>query len=254
MAEDPRSTRELYDQSAAGWTRKQPSSVSDFTARPAVLALCQPIAGKRVLDLGCGEGYCARQLRAAGAGRVLGVDISSSMIESAVQQELREPLGIEYAQADAGELVELAGAEFDVVLAMFLFNYLTTERMTACMLEVMRLLAPGGRFVFAVPHPALPWMRRAEPPFYFDVRERRYFEARNARFAGKIWKRDGAQLDVQLVHKTVEDYFTSLREAGFERMPLLRELRVTPEISAVDPEFFAPPTEVPLHLAFAIER
>ena len=48
--------RTLYDRTAAGWARHQPSSLSDYTARPQVMALCEPVAGKQVLDLGRSHG------------------------------------------------------------------------------------------------------------------------------------------------------------------------------------------------------
>jgi len=254
MAEDPRTPRELYDHNVSAWARHEPSSVSDFTARPAVLELCQPYAGLRVLDLGCGEGYCARILRQNGASEVFGIDVSSGMIEAARREEQRAPLGIRYETGDATRLSDVADASFDLVLAMFLFNYLTTSALLACMTEVVRVLRPGGRFVFAVPHPALPWLRPATPPFYFAVPSHDYFETRNQRFAGKIWKRDGTPLEVQLVHKTVEDYFSALGMAGFRTLPRLCELRVTPEILRIDPVFFAPLVGTPLHMALAIER
>jgi SAM-dependent methyltransferase len=248
------SAEELYDRSAAAWARREPSSVSDFTARPAVIELCRPFAGLRVLDLGCGEGYCSRILRQSGAGEVFGIDVSSRMIDAARREEERAPLGIRYAVGDACNLAEVAAGSFDVVLAMFLFNYLNVSALTTCMRELVRVLKPGGRFVFAVPHPSLPWLLPARPPFYFDVQGQDYFGARDQLFAGKIWKRDGTPLDVQLVHKTLEDYFGALRVAGFSRLPQLLELRVTPEISAIDPTFFAPLLGMPLHLAVAIER
>jgi SAM-dependent methyltransferase len=252
-AQEP-SAEELYDRSAAAWARRAPSSVSDFTARPAVIELCRPYAGLTVLDLGCGEGYCSRILRQNGAGEVLGIDVSSRMIDAARREEERAPLGIRYAVGDASNLSELAAGSVNVVLAMFLFNYLNTSASAACMREVFRVLEPGGRFVFAVPHPALPWLLPARPPFYFDVQGQDYFGARDQLFAGKIWKRDGTALEVQLVHKTLEDYFAALRGAGFSSLPQLLELRVTPEILAVDPTFFAPLLGMPLHLAFAIQR
>lgn len=254
MTQDARAPRELYDATAGGWTRREPASVSDFTARPAVLAMCEPVAGRRVLDLGCGEGYCARLLRQRGAGRVLGIDISSAMIEEARRAEREQPLGIEYQQGDAGDLAQQLDASFDVVLAMFLFNYLTAAQTRACMQQVARVLAPGGRFVFAVPHPALPWLRPKGEPFYFEMSDSRYFAARDMRFPGRIFKRDGTSLDVQLVHKTIEDYFTALHDAGFDALPRLTELRVTPEILALDPQFFGPLQEVPLHLALVVRR
>jgi SAM-dependent methyltransferase len=251
---DPRSARELYDQNVTDWARNEPSSLSDYTARPAVLDMCLPWTEARVLDLGCGEGYCARILRRGGSGEVLGIDVSGGMIDAARREEARAPLGIHYEQGDATDLARLPDGVFDRVLAMFLFNYLNTDETRACMREVLRVLRPGGSFVFAVPHPSLPWLREPEPPFYFEAGGEGYFATRNQRFAGKIWKRDGSHLEVQLVHKTVEDYFEALQQAGFGRMPTLRELRVTPEILSMDPAFFGPLGDTPLHLALAIER
>jgi len=254
MTADPRSTRDLYDASASAWTRNTPSSLSDFTARPFVLKLCEPYGGARVLDLGCGEGYCARQLRRAGAGEVLGIDLSSGMIDSALAEERERPLGISYRQGDALDLSAIETEHFDLVVAVFLFNYLSSDAMTTSMREIFRVLKPGGKFVFSVPHPAYPYMRAPLPPFYFDLGGASYFAARNTRFAGKIWRRDGSALDVQVVHKTLEDYFRALELAGFSRLPELRELSVTETIMAVDPAFFGPLLGLPLHLALAIVR
>jgi SAM-dependent methyltransferase len=247
-------SHELYDATAAKWVRREPTSLSDFTGRPRTLELCEPVEGRRVLDLGCGEGYCARRLARLGAAEVLGIDNSVQMIAAARSEEAREPLGIRYEVGDATELAGVADGAFDVVLAMFLFNYLDVAATHRCMAEVARALRPGGRFVFAVPHPALPFVREDEPPFYFAVDRGGYFSNRDRRFPGKIWKRDGTALDVQLVHKTFEDYFTALGAAGFRALPTLIELGVTPEIEAIDPAFFGPLADVPLHAAFAIER
>ena len=45
----PTDPRTLYDETAARWARHRPSSLSDYTARPQVMALCEPVAGKHVL-------------------------------------------------------------------------------------------------------------------------------------------------------------------------------------------------------------
>lgn len=73
-------------------------------------------------------------------------------------------------------------------------------------------------------------------------------------FSGRIWRRNGTPLDLQLRHKTLEDYFQALQVAGFQCLPVVRELHVTPEILAVDPAFFGPALDVPLHLAMALTR
>jgi len=245
--------RTLYDQTASGWSRRLPMSLSDFTARPRVIALCQPIAGKRVLDLGCGEGYCSRELRRLGAGEVVGLDVSERMIELARQAEAAQPLGIHYDVADAAQ-ADLGTGHFDLVVAVFLFNYLSVAEMHRTMANVHRALAPNGRFVFAVPHPAFAFMRQPAPPFYFDVGSAGYFSARDERFPGQIWKRDGSSLDVQLVHKTLEDYFAGLRLAGFEAMPTVTELAVTHDMVEIDKPFFGPLLDFPLHMAVKVTR
>lgn len=248
----PIDPRLLYDQTATNWSRRQPSSLSDFTARPQVMALCEPLAGKVVLDLGCGEGYCTRMLSQRGA-RVLGLDLSERMIELARQAEDALPLGIRYDTADA-VTADLGAASLDLVVAVFLFNYLDVERMHKTMANVHRMLRPGGSFVFAVPHPAFAFMRKPAPPFYFDVGSAGYFSARNTVFGGKIWKNDGSALDVQLVHKTFEDYFEGLRRAGFSAMPTVTELTVTDDMVAMDADFFGPLFDMPLHMAIKVTR
>ncbi len=243
------STQELYDDNASRWVRSEPIALSDFTARPALLQLCEPVAGLQILDLGCGEGYCSRELQRRGADRIHGIDLSQRMIDAAKSQESS---GIHYDVGCATDLSRFASDEFDLVLAVFLFNYLTLDQTRRCMAEVMRVLRPNGRFIFSVPHPAFPYMRSPEYPFYFQVDGAGYFSQRDQQFPGRIWKRDGSWLDVQLVHKTLEDYFQALQSVGFSTMPLLRELRVLPEHVELDAAFFKPLIDYPLHLAIQV--
>lgn len=89
-------TKQVYDENASKWLRLAPSSLSDFTARPHVFEACNPLNGRSVLDIGCGEGYCPRELKRRGAGDCLGIDLSSQMIQAASMEEMKNPLGIEY--------------------------------------------------------------------------------------------------------------------------------------------------------------
>ncbi|HLU39118.1 MAG TPA: class I SAM-dependent methyltransferase [Planctomycetota bacterium] len=244
------STAEIYDRAAQNWRRCAPVLLSDFTARPFVLDWCEPVGGCEVLDLGCGEGYVARQLKRRRAARVRGTDVSGEMIARALEEEEREPLGIEYRVGDARDLSWVADGSVDLAVAVFLFNYLDRAGTAAVMSEVHRVLRPGGRFVFAVPHPSLPFLRPEEPPFYFARAGRGYFSARDATLEGRIWRRDGIEVPVRCVHKTLSDYFDCLRLAGFRSLPDVEELHVTPAHLALDPAFFAPLRDTPLHLAF----
>jgi SAM-dependent methyltransferase len=247
------SAKAFYESSASAWARSAPLLLSDFTGRPATLALCEPVEGMKILDLGCGEGYCARVLRQRGASTVIGVDLSEKMIELALRREQSEPLGIVYRVGAATDLSAFDSTTFDLVLAMFLFNYLTIEQMHQTMREVFRVLRPGGKFVFAVPHPLFPFIRsQREAPFYFEAEESSYFSGRNRTFPGKIWRRDGVSLDVQFCHKTITDYFEALRSAGFDRLPQVLELTVKAEHVEMEPAFFTPLVDVPLHLACSV--
>ena len=245
-------TEDLYDSNAKSWTRRAPNSISDFTGRPPVFELCGPVDGHRVLDLGCGEGYCTREMAARGGVPVLGIDLSAKMIEQATKQEAEHPLGIEYRQGDVRAL-DLPDASFDLVLAVFVFSYVGVADMTRAFHEVKRVLAPGGRFVFSIPHPSLPFVRPCEPPFFFDAAGAGYFSGTDTRYEGEIGCVDGTVLPVQLVHKPLERYFAALAEAGFTTMPTVRELRVEEAHVEAHPELFAPLVDVPLHMAFRLD-
>ena len=249
------STKQLYDERSDDWQRNEPILLSDFTARPFLLKWCEPVKGLDVLDLGCGEGYFARQLKQRGAGKIRGIDVSKEMVKAAAERELREKLGIDYFAGDATDLSSnLKSESFDLVVAVFLFNYLDLDHTRRTMSEVFRLLRPGGRFVFAVPHPSLPFLGEKRPPFYFEPDGKGYFSGRDSQFEGEIWRRDGKSVPVRCVHKSLEDYMTALALAGFERMPRLAELRATEEHLAKDPEWFGPLRDLPLHLAFQVGK
>ena len=247
-------TKEIYDKHASSWERREPNSLSDFTGRPAVFKLCGDVSGLEILDIGCGEGYCSRALKAMGASQVEGIDISPEMIELAKQQELNNPMGINYLTGDVTCLA-YDDDSFDMVLGMFVYNYLTVEETEKSFSDVYRVLKPGGTFVFAVPHPAFPRIKKDDsPPFYFDFNNAGYFSSRNQRHHGEIFCRDGKQLPVQMVHKLFEDYFNGLSSSGFTNMPIVRELGVHDSHMEIDKAFFAPVYDIPLHLAFRIEK
>jgi SAM-dependent methyltransferase len=245
---------DLYNRSAHDWKRTEPILLSDFTARPFVLSWCEPIDGQRVLDLGCGEGYFARQLKERGASHVEGIDSSKNMIDGAIAAEKAAPLGIGYRVADAAELSDFRDEEFDLVVAVFLFNYVDREKMTTIMKEIFRVLRRGGRFIFSVPHPLFAFLHEERPPFYFQRNGIGYFSGRNNLFEGRIWRRDGTNVPVRCIHKTLDDYFHALATAGFTSLPNVQELHAQPKHLEMDPEFFEPLKEKPLHLAFRINR
>lgn len=251
--ETPDSTEDLYNETSDRWQRAQPVSLSDFTGRPAVFEMCGDVSGKSILDLGCGEGYCARILAGRGASRIVGLELSAEMIARGIEQERAEPLGIEYHQRD---LIKGLGTteQFDLAIAVFLFNYTTSEQMLDIMQATYERLVPGGRFVFSVPHPSFAFMSEVRYPFFFDVDDRGYFSGEDALNKGQIFRRDGIPLEVQMMHRPMHRYFDALQSAGFTTMPVVRELGVLPEHLELDPDFFGPLNDVPLHVAIGVTK
>ena len=246
-------TSHLYDVAAPSWARDKAVLLSDYTARPFVLKSISPLKGARVLDLGCGEGYVSRKIAAEAPARLLSIDISKGMIDLARASEEAAPLGIEYRVASATE--RDLDEQFDQVLAVFLFNYLTCDEMVSVLKSVYRHLRPGGRFLFTAPHPSFPFIdRAAEPPFFFETEGLDYFSAKDHQLEGRIWRRDGESVPVRCVHKPMEEYFKALELAGFKCAPRVTELSVTVEHLELDPVFFGPLKGLPLHVAFEVTR
>jgi ubiquinone/menaquinone biosynthesis C-methylase UbiE len=112
----------------------------------SLMSLVGDPAGKTVLDLACGGGFYTRLLRAAGATKVTGVDLSPTMIDIAREHEVAAPLGIHYVTGD-GRHLDL-GETYDLVVAAYLLNYAhTAGELREMMNSVARCLKPGGRFV-----------------------------------------------------------------------------------------------------------
>jgi SAM-dependent methyltransferase len=139
------------------------------------------------------------------------------------------------------------------VIAMFLFNYLSIQETQSTMEKVLDLLKPGGQFVFSVPHPLLAFLKKDKYPFYFDVKGG-YFSGRNTLFPGEIWRRDGIAVNVQCIHKTIQDYFSCLKGANYKAIPEVYELHINDEHIKLDKEFFGPLKDLPLHMAFKVQK
>lgn len=119
-----------------------------------LMALLGDLSGQTVVDVACGDGYYTRRIRAAGARRVYGVDLSPAMIALGRAQERQHGLGIEYMVGDGRDLQ--IGAEPDVVAAAYFLNYARDGAELGAMCgSIGRCLRPGGRFVAVNQNPGL---------------------------------------------------------------------------------------------------
>lgn len=136
-------TAGLSPESYARWRDSRLGMVTERLERDLVLELAGPLAGRRVLDVGCGDGTYA--LAAAGRGAaVTCLDASPAMLAAARQRARREDATLQTVQADAGAL-PFADGTFDVVTAVTVLCFVEDAPRTVR--EMARVLAPGGRLV-----------------------------------------------------------------------------------------------------------
>lgn len=114
----------------------------------ALQKMLPPLAGKRVLDLGCGFGWHCAWAMAQGAQSATGVDLSENMLDRA--REMNGGPGIAYLRA-AIEDIDFPENSFDLVFSSLAFHYV--ESFDAVCRRVHGCLAPGGAFVFSAEHP-----------------------------------------------------------------------------------------------------
>ncbi len=104
--------------------------------------------GERVLDVGCGTGVLTRLAASAvgSAGHVIGIDPSAKMIAIAKQNALTEGSRAEFRLAVI-EALPFDDNSFDCVLSSAMLHHLPPDLKDKGLLEVWRVLKPGGRLV-----------------------------------------------------------------------------------------------------------
>lgn len=107
-------------------------------------AIRAAIAGRAVLDYGCGDGESSRQLLAEGASHVYGLDLSDKAIALARQKNLQ------HATFEVGDAHRLPWPDhsFDVVVGRAILHHLDLPVATR---ELVRVLRPGGSLFFVEP-------------------------------------------------------------------------------------------------------
>ena len=118
-----------------------------YYERPATLALAGDVAGRRILDAGCGSGPLSAALRDRGA-IVTGFDKSAGMLKLA-RKRLGKDANLQVA--DLGRPLPYPDGAFDDVIASLVLHYF--EDWTEPLAELRRVLQPGGRLIASVNHP-----------------------------------------------------------------------------------------------------
>ncbi len=165
------------------------------------------VAGKDILEVGCGSAPCARWLGAHGA-RAVGLDISSGMLRRGLDAMATGSNSVPLIQASA-EHLPFADASFDIACSAFGAVPFVANSANV-MGEVARVLRPGGIWVFAVNHP-MRWIFPDDPGPIGLTASMPYFD----RTPYVEFDADGIPTYVEH-HRTIGDRVREIVGAGLE--------------------------------------
>ena len=105
-----------------------------------------PLAGKEVLDVGCGGGILAEAMALRGA-KVMGIDMGEAPLAVARLHQLESGVEVDYQQITAEQLAELHPGRFDVVTCLEMLEHVPDPAsvIRAC----ATLVKPGGDIFFS---------------------------------------------------------------------------------------------------------
>ncbi|MFQ4146104.1 class I SAM-dependent methyltransferase [Chlorogloeopsis sp. ULAP02] len=199
----------FYDDEAVFATymqhRQRSDTPNETLEKPVLMDLIGLITDKRILDLGCGDAAIGREFLQQGAASYVGVEGSHKM--AAIARQTLADTSEQIIQQTIEDWT-YPHAAFDLAIARLSLHYVAD--LVPIFTKVFDALVPSGRFVFSVEHPVITSCDRGwksgTPRQDWIVDD--YFTTglRVTNWLGGT---------VQKYHRTVEDYFHLLQEAGF---------------------------------------
>lgn len=225
-----------YDSFAEAYAAENENNlVNAYYERPAMLSLAGDVAGRRILDAGCGSGPLTAALRDRGA-LVTGIDASAGMLTLA-----RRRLGdnADLHLVDLNDPLPFDDGAFDDVVASLVLHYL--EDWGPTLAELRRVLRPGGRLIASVDHPFVAYTLEDPRPDYFATTSNTFDWTLNGQSVPmKFWRRP--------LH-AMTDAFTT---AGF-RLSTIGEPQPDPAARQLFPDGFHDLSVKPTFLFFVLE-
>lgn len=228
------------------------SMIEEATFKESIQPWLARFPNARVLDLACGTGFYSKKLLDWGAGYVLGVDASSSMVDAA-----REALSKDenyagrasFRVGNALDLGQMADEEpFHIVIGVWLLNYASDQdEMTSMYRTISANLKDGGVFMAITPPPTedvdervKSWAETTEK--HLDILPARvdYYERLES---GQGWKTEltslteGAQFSFRNFHLRKNVYEEAARRGGLHGKLCWKEPVIPEQVASARDEF-----------------
>ena len=138
-----------FDDQAATYDRWYATPLGqlvDRVEKEAIFALLPDLAGRRVLEVGCGTGNISLALAQRGA-RVVGLDLSGPMLAGAQRRASQLGLPLAWIRGGAGAL-PFAKNSFDGVISILALDFIAD--CPGVLREMVQVLRPGGFLLLAM--------------------------------------------------------------------------------------------------------
>ncbi|MFI6739431.1 methyltransferase domain-containing protein [Nonomuraea sp. NPDC050451] len=210
-----------YDGFAEAYSAETENNILNaHWARPAITTLAGDVAGRRILDAGCGSGPLSATLRDRGAV-VTGIDASAGMLAIA-RRRIGEDADLHVV--DVRDPLPFADGAFDDVVASLVLHYL--EDWGPTLAEMRRVLRPGGRLIASVNHPFVEHVAQEPRHNYFATTS--YTDN---------WTFDGQSFPMTFWRRPLHAMTDAFTTAGF-RLAVISEPQVDPAARELFPDDF----------------
>ncbi|MEV6926732.1 class I SAM-dependent methyltransferase [Dactylosporangium sp. NPDC051485] len=217
--ETARANRRWWDTDADDYQERHRDFLGDVSflwgpegLREEDARLLGDVAGKQIVEIGCGGGQCGRWLVSRGANAV-GMDLSWRQLQNSQRLDRQSGNSLPVVQGDAQRLPFSSGA-FDIAFSAGGAMAFVADA-PAFLSEVGRVLRPGGRFVFAVTHPAR-WSFLDQPDHNGLVAVHSYFDRR-----AYVEQDDRGEASYVEHHRTIGDLVRLIAASNFQILDLV---------------------------------
>lgn len=190
------------------------------------------VSCKSILDLACGYGHFSQEFYRRGASKVVGIDISDKMIEIAQKKAKIEKLPIKYRVSD----VIKAGSidKFDVVLAIWLFNYASSlDDLYSMFKTCVDNLKNNGVLIAYTMNPHYSFDKGNYTKYGFNIISEAKFDA-CVRMKAEFVTPNTNKSEITFFRWSMDDYEKIITDLGFSKFKW-----ITPTISKEDMNIYS---------------
>ncbi len=218
-------TVEEWKDKIKGW---ETTSSKTFLLFPVLEKIISNPKNKKILDVGCGDGFGVRFFKEREA-KAIGVDISEDSIKTCLE---KDPEG-KYLVRDVLNDLDIEGDNDYVLSLLVLLSFGKKEKIVKALKNMLDKLKKDGRLIISTEHPAFD-NRNDNMDTMTRSSESEYSYAKSG--SKVIYKHKTKDMSFVDFHWTIEDYSKCIFEAGLviekilEPKPILESKEINPEL------------------------